>query len=246
MFDATYGAVDLGEVCLVIPAYEEEHTIAEVLERVPKHAAGLVVTPLVVVDGGHDRTAEVAAGTGTYTCVCAVNRGQGAALRLGYRLARERGAAYIAIVDADGQWDPAELAVLLRPLVDGEADFVQGSRQLGLALNADPVRAGGVRVFAGLVSLLTGTRVTDTSSGFRAFRAEVVDELLLEQDQYQSSELLIGVILAGWRLAECPVTMRARIAGSTKKGGNLRYGTRYGRVVLHTWWRERRRRQRES
>ena len=168
-----------------------------------------------------------------------MNRGQGAALRLGYHLAAERGARFIVTTDADGQYDLAELPVLLAPVVDGEADFVTGSRRLGANGSTDPVRRLGTRVFAALVSVLTGHRVTDTSFGFRAMRAEIPATVTLTQPQYQSAELLVGVLRRGYRVAERPMTMRRRGQGRSKKGNNLVYGARYARVVLGTWWRER-------
>ncbi len=122
----------------------------------------------------------------------------------------------------------------------GEADFVLGSRVLGAAETDDGVRDLGVKVFSGLVRLLTGVKVTDTSSGLRAMRAEITAVVRQEQPQYQSSELLIGAIAHGYRVAERPTVMHKRTAGQSKKGGNVFYGARYARVVLRTWWRERR------
>jgi hypothetical protein len=133
----------------------------------------------------------------------------------------------------------AELPRLLQPLVDGEADFVTGSRRLGANESADPVRRLGTRVFAWLVSVLGGHRVTDTSFGFRAMRAEVTGQVTLDQPQYQSAELLVGVLSQGYRVVERPMTMRRRGGGRSKKGNNLVYGWRYARVVFATWWRER-------
>jgi hypothetical protein len=92
-----------------------------------------------------------------------------------------------------------------------------------------------------MVSLLTRIRVTDTSSGFRAMRVEVTQTVPQRQVQYQTSELLIGAIYHGYRIAERPITMHKRIAGESKKGHNALYGVRYARVILGTWWRERRR-----
>lgn len=238
-FHGRYPKVDFSGICLVIPAYEEERSIGKVLSSVPETALGLRVSTLVVVDGGHDQTAAIARNPefGAYACICSTNRGQGAALRLGYRLAIEHGADYIVTVDADGQWDASQIERLLQPLVSGEADFVQGSRRLGETKNPDPMRNAGVVFFAGLINFLTGSRITDSSSGIRAFRPEVVADLTLDQDQYQSSELLIGVLARRWRVAEVPVVMHRRAAGRSKKGRNLVYGYRYGRVVLGTWWR---------
>ena len=131
-------------------------------------------------------------------------------------------------------------------LVDGEADFVIGSRTLGSAETDDSFRQAGVRVFAALVRLLTGVHVTDTSSGFRAMRTEVTQTVTQTQVQYQTSELLIGAICQGYRIAERPITMHKRFAGETKKGHNLLYGVRYARVIIGTWLRERSRVRREG
>jgi glycosyltransferase involved in cell wall biosynthesis len=196
------------------------------------------VDAIVVVDGGTDATADVARTHGAYTVVAGRNRGQGAALRLGYYLARSGGAEYIVTTDADGQYDIAELPALLEPLRNGTADFVTGSRRLGTDESRDQVRRAGVRVFAWLVSALTARKVTDTSFGFRAMRAEVTERVTLEQPQYQSSELLIGILMHRMRVVEVPMTMHPRGGGRTKKGGNLRYGMRYAAVVFSTWSRE--------
>ena len=81
-------------------------------------------------------------------------------------------------------------------------------------------------------ALLTGSEVTDTSSGFRAMRVEVTETVRQDQVQYQTSELLIGAIAQGYRVVERPITMRKRMAGESKKGHNLLYGMRYARVIL--------------
>jgi glycosyltransferase involved in cell wall biosynthesis len=193
----------------------------------------------VVVDGAADDTAGVARAHGAVVCDVPVNRGQGAALRLGYHLAKQRGARYIVTTDADGQYRMEELPLLLAPLLAGEADFVTGSRRLGANESTDRVRRLGTRVFAALVSRLTGHRVTDTSFGFRAMRAEVPVSVTLHQPQYQSAELLVGVLSHGYRVLERPMTMHRRNQGHSKKGNNLVYGLRYARVVFGTWWRER-------
>src|SRR5262249_48236766 len=129
--------------------------------------------------------------------------------------------------------------VLLEPVVSGEADFVTGSRRLGANQTTDGVRRLGTWIFATLLSVLTGHRITDTSFGLRAMRASVPTSVRLTQPQYQSAELLIGVLSRGYRVLERPLTMRPRGNGRSKKGGNLVYGLRYARVVLGTWWRER-------
>jgi hypothetical protein len=236
--EGSAGQVHFAPVMVIIAAYNEEGGIGGVLAAVPPASCGLPVETLVVVDGGSDGTAAVARRHGARVCELPVNRGQGAALRLGYALARRGGARYIVTTDADGQYDLAELPLLLQPLIDDEADFVTGSRALGRHETSDPVRHLGVHVFARLASALTRQRLTDTSFGFRAMKAEVTGIVTLTQAQYQASELLLGVISHGYRVREQPMTMLARTAGETKKGNNLVYGIRYARVLLGTWSRE--------
>jgi hypothetical protein len=244
-FIEAHGAVCFAPVVVVIAAYNEQDGIGAVLDSVPPISCGMPVDTLVVVDGGTDATAEVARRCGAWVCEMPANRGQGAALRLGYGLARLGGARYIVTTDADGQYDIAELPLLLQPLIDDEADFVTGSRALGRRETSDPIRHLGVHVFARLASTLTRQRLTDTSFGFRAMKAEVTEAVTLTQAQYQASELLVGVISHGYRVLEQPMTMLARTAGKTKKGNNFIYGLRYARVLLGTWSREARaRRQR--
>ncbi len=238
-FHEAHGHPELPPVAVVIASYKERDSISRVMQQMPKQICELEAAAIVVVDGEEDGTAEIVRAAGQYACVAPVNRGQGAALRLGYRLAREHGARYVVTGDADGQTDPADLAVVLGPVVDGSADFVNGSRRLGTTASNDAVRNLGVVVYAQVISLLTGTKVTDTANPVRALRAETTAQLTLDEPQYQASELLIGAIMSGARYAERPVRMHERTSGSSKKGGNLLYGLRYGRVVLRTWLRER-------
>ena len=234
-----YGDRRFAPVVVLIAAYNEQEAIGGVLNGMPAISCGLEVDTLVVVDGATDATAEVALARGAQTCIAPANRGQGAALRLGYRLAAERGARYIVTTDADGQYDIAELPKLLRPLIDDEADFVTGSRRLGRSETRDRLRRAGTYVFAWLVTALTGQEITDTSFGFRGMKVHVPNSVRLEQRQYQSSELLVGILAQGFRVREQPMTMLERTAGYSKKGNNILYGYRYARVVLRTWLRER-------
>ncbi|MDT7725423.1 MAG: hypothetical protein QOI21_1999 [Actinomycetota bacterium] len=235
--DEGHGEVRMAPLVVVIAAYNEADGIGAVLEKMPPECLGLPVDVLVVVDGGTDDTAEIAAESGAYVCVAPRNRGQGAALRLGYHLAAESGAKYILTTDADGQYDNCEMAKLVQPLLDGSADFVTGSRRLGYEEADSRMRWVGVRVFALLASVLTWRRITDTSFGFRAMRAELACSVPLNEPQYQSSELLLGVTARGALVLERPMSMRLRGAGKSKKGGSLVYGANYARVMTGTWWR---------
>jgi glycosyltransferase involved in cell wall biosynthesis len=229
-------------LAVVIPAYDEAPTVAEVVAEIPSEVAGLETEVIVVVDGATDETAARAAAAGALVCDVTVNRGQGAALKLGYWLARARGAELIVTIDADGQYEPEEIGRVAEPILSGDADFVSGSRRLGAELTTDRVRHAGVILFGALFSLLVRHRVTDPACGLRAMRASLTGAVTLEQPQYQASELMISAALNGYRLAEVPTTMRdrQRHATATKKGGNLGYGIRFARAAIHTWRRDRR------
>src|SRR5690606_35960816 len=237
-FRQRYGDNPLTPLVVVIAAYNEAQGIGAVLRGMPTHVGDVPVSTLVVVDGATDDTAAVAHEAGAYVCVASRNRGQGAALRLGYHLAGESGARYIVTTDADGQYDNNEMPLLVKPLLDDTADFVTGSRRLGSYQHDSAIRWLGVRVFSWIASLLTPRRITDTSFGFRAMKAELAMSVTLREPQYQSSELLLGVMARGARVLEVPMTMRLRNNGTSKKGRSIKYGANYARVMFWTWLRE--------
>jgi len=239
--EARYGDARLTDAVVLVCAYEEEGAIGDVLEGIPETACGQPLTTVVVVDGGEDRTAEIAEKAGATTIVFPVNLGHGVALQVGYRFCIERGARCIVTIDADGQNDPDEIPVLLQPLLDDEADFVVASRRLGTDTTTDRTRKAGVVVFSTLMNWMTGANLTDTSNGYRALRVTMLEDVIdrLEQEQYQTAELLITCLKRGWRVTERPTVWHERQAGTTKKGSNWLFGFRYLNVVVRTWLRER-------
>jgi glycosyltransferase involved in cell wall biosynthesis len=239
-FQATYTDLKLQPLVVVIAAFNEAANIGAVLDEIPEQILDVPVSLLVIDDGSTDETTEVAQRHSALVCTLSANRGHGVALRLGYRIARESGARYVATLDGDGQWDPADLPAMVEILEADKADFVLGSRELGKTENTDAFRNLGVKFFARTISTLTSCRLTDTSSGLRLMRAELTGTVTQTQPQYQTSELLIGALLQGYRVAEVPTVMRQRMSGESKKGRNLAYGLRYARVIGNTYLRERR------
>lgn len=225
-----------------ICAYEEEGNISGVLEKMPSTIDGQPYTTLVVVDGGDDRTAEIARSFPDVVVIeFPVNLGHGVALQVTYRFCIDHEVTYVVTLDADGQNDPAEIPQILAPLVNDQADFVVASRVLGVDKTSDVIRKTGVRFFSLVMNRMTGANLTDTSTGYRALRvtmlADVIDRLT--QEQYQTAELLITCLKRGWRAAEVPTVWYPRFSGTTKKGKNILFGFRYTKVVFGTWWRER-------
>lgn len=226
-------------VVVLIASYFEADNIGAVLQGVPAVVDGLATSTLVVIDGGDDGTEAVCDENGAHWVKLPCNLGHGVALRLGYELALDKNAEYVVTLDADGQNDPAEIADLLAPVIADEFDFVIASRRLGVDTTSDQLRKTGVVVFAQVINRLTKQNLTDTSNGYRALRIDVLRDVLLEQDQYQTAELIISAASRGWRIGERPTVWHERTSGESKKGSNLLYGPRYAMVIARTYLRER-------
>lgn len=243
-FERRSPGVEFAPVLVLIAAYLEADNLGAVLKAVPAEVHGLKTSTLVVIDGGDDGSEDVCAQNDAFWAKFPVNLGHGVALRLGYELAISKGAEYVVTLDADGQNDPEEIPDLLEPVIADEFDFVIASRRLGVDhtgdRSGDQLRKSGVVLFAAVINALTRQHLTDTSNGFRALRIEVLKDVLLEQDQYQTAELIISAAFRGWRIGERPTVWHPRSSGESKKGSNLLYGPRYASVIVRTWLRERR------
>jgi hypothetical protein len=224
-----------GKLAVVIPALNEATSLPDVLPLVPHRVHGLEVECIVVSDGSTDETEDVARKHGALIVRRDLRRGQGAAVALGYRIALLRGASVVATLDADGQNDPLELPQLVKPILDGEADVVHGSRILGDYESPIRGRQQGVKVFAWITSVLARSRITDPASGFRAFTPEALNELRFRENQFHASEVTVAAAKLGMRVREVPCTFRERSTGSTKKPPFLKYGFGYTRSLLRTW-----------
>lgn len=224
-------------VVVVLPAHNEASNVGAVLSQMPEKVDGLPVVSLVVDDASEDGTAEVARAAGALVARLPIRRGGGQAVRVGYELALKLDAAVVASLDADGQHDPNELKLLVEPILRGEFDMVQGSRVLGRYEKESHIRHLGVLVLSRLVSLMTGTRVTDVSNGYRALRRETLQRLILQQDQFWTSEIIIEALRQRARIKEVPISVRARASGVTKKPKPFKYGWSFLKVIVKTWLR---------
>jgi hypothetical protein len=226
-----------GVVAICIPAFDEAPSLPEVLESIPAVVHGRRTLVVVIDDGSRDGTASIAKAGGALVVRHALRLGGGAALVTGYGAAQRVGAEVVVSLDADGQHDPAELDAIAGPILDDRADLVIGSRRLGRQDPGSRLRNTGVTVFSFLGGLLGGQRLTDISNGFRAIRAERLGLMTLREAQFHSAELVLTARAAGLRVLEVPVTVRSRRHGRSKKGGDLRYGAGFLRVLLRSWLR---------
>lgn len=224
-------------VAILVPAYNEAENVGHVLDLMPKQVCGVETAVLVVDDGSRDGTAEVAAAHGAVVARHVVNRGGGAALRTGYRLMVESGAQVVVTLDADGQHLPSEMERLVGPVLAGEVDVAHGSRVLGEADDNTFARELGIVFFNRLVSMITRTKVSDCSNGYRAVRTTVLPQLVLRQEQFHTSEFMIEAIKRGIPAVEVPVTVEKRLHGHSKKPAVVRYGLGFANAIVRTWLR---------
>ena len=225
------------DVMVLIPAYNEADNLKYLLPKIPGSINGKDVGVLVVDDGSEDDTREIVQTHGNLVVSNVINRGGGAALRLGYDILRNSDASICITMDADGQHRPEEIEKLVSPIINDEYDVVIGSRILGSREKDSPVRAAGVHIFGAIISSLLGKRMTDPSSGFRAFKMDRIKDIDLREDQYHTSELIIEAVKKGLRVKEVPITILKRKYGKSKKGRSLKYGFYFAKTIIKAWWR---------
>ena len=220
---------------VILPAFNEEEALSAVLKELAVTCPQLDV--LVVDDGSTDRTAQVARAEGVPVAVLLFNLGVGGALQTGFRYAVSHGYGRAVQFDADGQHDPSQVPALLAALDEG-ADLVIGSRFAapapGSTYEVGRLRGGAMGVLRLAVRLLSGRRFSDTSSGFRAFSAPLLDFYAAEYpNEYlgDTVEALLLACQAGFRVVEVPVSMRVR-AGGTPSTQNLKLIYHYLRALL--------------
>jgi hypothetical protein len=230
-------APDRHEILIIVPAYDEEGGIKDVLRRVPKEILGYDVKIVVVDDGSTDATAAIVREEGFPIVTHVVNRGQGDALRTGFAIAQAERADIVINLDADGQYKPDEIERLVKPIIEDKADFVLGSRFMGYYEEAGSVRHVGVVFFSKLISILTGVKISDCTNGFRAIRVSELHKLDLREDRFNATEIILEGLKNKLRFEQVPVTMLSRAAGETKKPPKLAYPLGVFRVIIQTWLR---------
>ncbi|CAN5127431.1 hypothetical protein BH18ACT10_BH18ACT10_00090 [soil metagenome] len=226
-----------GEILIIVPAYDEEGGIKDVLRRIPKEVLGHEIKTVVVDDGSKDATAAVAREEGVPVVTHVVNRGQGDALRTGFAIAQAERSLAVVNLDADGQYKPEELDRLVEPIIQGEADFVLGSRFLGFYEETGTVRHVGVVFFSRMITLLTGVKVSDCTNGYRAIRVSELHKMDLREDRFNANEITLEALRNKLRFHQVPVSMMSRAAGETKKPPRLAYPLGVFRVIISTWLR---------
>jgi glycosyltransferase involved in cell wall biosynthesis len=228
----------LANITVLIPALNEAENLDQLLPQMPDSVRGNKLGVLVIDDGSTDGTVETVINHGYSVISNPINRGGGAALRLGYDVAMTGKAKVIVTMDADGQHRPEEIERLVLPILEDTCDIVIGSRVLGDREKDSSIRWIGIHVFNRIINLLAGTSITDCSNGFRAFRIDSLKNVLLVQDQFHTAELIIDAARKGMRIGEAPITVLRRYSGKSKKGKDLSYGFNFTKTILKSWLRK--------
>lgn len=211
------------KVLIIIPAYNEEESIAEVIEHLTSLLmtgtldAHLSVDYLIINDGSRDSTLEICDKRHFQYLNLPINLGIGGAVQAGYVYAARNGYDIAVQMDGDGQHDIAYLGAMLKPLLEDEADIVIGSRFLEKeGFQSSGIRRIGIKFLSFLIRITTGKKIMDVTSGFRAVNKRFINIYVNDYPtDYPEPEAIVTAIMHKGRIMEVPVQMRAREGGSS-------------------------------
>jgi glycosyltransferase involved in cell wall biosynthesis len=204
-------------ISVIIPVFNEEQTISNVIERVKAvlEETGFKHEIIVVDDFSTDKSVELSIGQGVKVYSLKKHMGKGYALRAGFAKAK---GDIITTIDSDGSHRPEELPALLTPILQDKADLIIGSRYLSQKpVAAKKFNAAGVRLFNLLIKVFTRADVSDSQSGYRVMKSEVLRNMCLMSGEYEiESEMLVKTARHGFRVKEVPISFEQRTYGTSR------------------------------
>lgn len=202
---------------IIIPAYNESQSIKIVIEEVRKLSCSDSFDVLVVSDGSEDDTFEIVEKMNIPVISHPINLGAGAAIQTGLKYAAIKGYTVAVVVDGDGQHDSSEVSKLIHAMENNSADVVVGSRFLSNnKVKTHWARKIGIRMFSKIVSFIGRCKVTDVTSGFRAFNKRAIH--LLSQElppDFPDADVILFLALSKHKIIEVPVESRERQTGES-------------------------------
>jgi glycosyltransferase involved in cell wall biosynthesis len=205
-------------IAAVIPAYNEERTIAQVVDEVKKY----VDIVIVVDDCSTDQTIKEAKGDKVILLRHMMNLGQGAALQTGFDYAKINGIEIVVTFDSDGQFLASEIPSVVKPLLKNNVDIVLGSRFLGKAIDMPLLRKVILKYGIIFTYLFSGVKLSDTHNGFRALSKKALSEIEITHNRMaHASEIIDEIIRKNLRYIEVPVTVRYDVYSKMKGQTNI-------------------------
>lgn len=227
------------KLAIFIPALNEEETIGKVIDSIPHHFDGITEIQIIVVDDGStDKTGEISRSKNAIVIRHAKNQGVGKSFQDGLEKALEIKADILSTIDADGQFDTGEIRKLIKPIINGEADFVTGSRFIDKSFipkNMPWIKQWGNRRVANIISWATGKKFYDVSCGFRAYSSEAMLRLNLFGKFTYTQETFLDLAFKGLTIQEVPVTVqyfegrKSRVASSI-----MAYAGKSANIIFRT------------
>ncbi len=207
----------MSKVIVFLPAYNEEESIGEVIENIPRRFAGAeLVEVLVIDDGSTDRTVSEARKAGADHIISfEKNRGLGAAVRKGIEECYNMGADVGVMIDADREYPACQIPDLVKPILNGETDYTMGSRFMGTIRGMKFHRRMGNYFFTFLQTLLLRKWLNDGQSGMRAFSRQVLKHAEIIHDYNYAQVLTLNLVRKGFRVLEVPIKYRVRTTGTS-------------------------------
>lgn len=201
------------KVLAIVPAYNEEHNIEDVVTGLK--SCGVPLDVVVINDGSSDKTTEVAQNAGAVVVTLPCNLGIGGAVQTGLIYARDKDYDVAIQVDGDGQHKPEEIHIILDPVLKGETDVAIGSRFLGKkGFKSSATRRLGISIFRAAIYIATRQLITDNTSGFRAFNKQAIAYLADKYPcDYPEVEVIVALKKNRFRMKEYPVEMLERHSG---------------------------------
>ena len=223
------------KMTIFVPALNEETSIAKTISGIPKEYTGVdSVTILVVDDGSTDKTAALAMQAGAEVVSHTRNRGVGAAFHTAVQYALENDCDILVGIDADGQFDPNEIPILIAPILKREADMVIGNRfKSGMPANMPAIKFTGNKMVSRLISNVSGQKFTDVSCGFRAYDREALLRFNIYGEFTYTHETILSSVYQGLKVVEVPINVtyytgrKSRVAGSIS-----RYAVQTSKIIL--------------
>ena len=208
------------KVIIGIPAFNEEKNIGPIVAKLKKKYDQVIVCD----DGSSDMTETIALSLGAYVVKHDKNLGYGSAIKTIFNEAGKIGGDVLVTFDADGQHQISEIDSVLQPIFENKADIVIGSRFLGETKDLPQYRKIGIKIITGLTNVMTGSKITDSQSGFRAYSKKVLKEISpTESGMGISTEILIKASKKEMRIVEVPITISYE--GSTHSQEPISHGT---------------------